>query len=334
MIQKRKEIIMKKYLSLILTAMLLLSLLSCGNVPTETTSTTAPAETTTTATIPPAVEVKSEITYMNISYMDAEGNHRYFSFSAMGDGIEVEYQADVKKVAQFESEKAAFIDAAFSRSALAEFNGQSVYEGEGAYASMYVQFRDNSYMTADFSGIVPEAFLVGYRALEAEFETFMQDIPVYVPKPLVMGDVDADVLAQIESIVNSADFAAPDGFYISDIPLDDYFAMTAGLSSKDGIVNGTALSPMMMPTPYSLVIVTVEDEASMNEVCADFEKNVKWNKWVCVSASDALIATKENMVLFLMGDTVMYNTTSLYRSTKTAITAEGWTIVKTLERDR
>ena len=324
---------MKKLCILLLAFAFLLALASWTRVPDETqstetttassTSAQATPEVTTTAT-PPLAEAENPITYMNIYCTGADGILRYVSFSARDGGFDLEYQGDVKKVAPFEGESSAFLDAAFLRSALADFNGQSVYGGDGAYVSMYVQFEDNTYVTADFSGTIPESFLTGYQIMESEVAAFMQNVPIYVPKPLVIGNVNADALAEIEAIVKSADYAAPDGFYISDIPLDEFFEMKTGLSSKEGIVNATELGPCMQPSAFSLLVVTVEDETLIETVQKDFASDIPWNKWVCVSASRAVIAQKGNMVLFLLDGS------NLYESTVTALTKEGWTLLETL----
>ncbi len=319
---------MKKLFILLLAFVFLFAVASCASVPedttgADTTSTQTPPDETTTQT-PPLNEAENPITYLSVSHSDANGTVRYISFSARDGGFDLEYQGDVKKIAPFEGESSAFLDAAFLRSALADFSGQSVYEGEGAYASMYVQFNDNSCVTADFSGTIPEGFLRGYQTLEAEIEAFMQNMPVYVPKPLVMGSVNADALAEIEAIVKSANYAAPDGFYISDIPLDEYFEMKTCLSSKDGIVNATELGPTMQPSAFSLIIVTVENETMIDTLHEDFANDIPWNKWICVSAGNAAIAKKGNMILCLLGSS------HIYTSTESALTAEGWTLLETL----
>lgn len=323
---------MKKLCILLLAFAFLLTFASCAGAPdetqgTETTAasgTSAQATTETTTVTPPLEEAENPITYLNIYCTGADGVQRYVSFSARNGGFDLEYQGDVKKVAPFEGESSAFLDAAFLRSALADFNGQVAYDSEGAYASLYVQFEDNTYVTADFSGTIPERFLTGYQIMEAEVAAFMQNVPIYVPKPLVVGNVNADALAEIEAIVKSAGYAAPDGFYISDIPLDEFFEMKTSLSSQEGIVNATELGPCMQPSAFSLIIVTVENETHVDALHKDFASDIPWNKWVCVSADNAAIARKGNMVLCLL------SSGNLYESTVTALTKEGWTLLETL----
>jgi hypothetical protein len=82
---------------------------------------------------------------------------------------------------------------------------------------------------------------------------------------------------------------------------------------------------MMMTTAFSLVVVTVEDEANIGAVRADFEANMDWRKWVCVQPTGAVIAQKGNMVICVM---TMDET---YSQVKGAINASGWTEVATFE---
>ena len=124
-------------------------------------------------------------------------------------------------------------------------------------------------------------------------------------------------------ILNGSGIEALDGFTIMQIPMDEYFAYTAGLTAADGIQNAVSVAPMMMTSAYSLTIVTLEEGAKAEDICADFEKNMDWTKWVCVAPSSAVIATKDNMVLCLM----TYE--GLEEGTPAGIRHAGWTEVKT-----
>ena len=59
-------------------------------------------------------------------------------------------------------------------------------------------------------------------------------------------------------------------------------------------------------------------------VCEDFETTMDWRKWVCVVPSNAMIATKDNMVLCLMGSDQIYTLTA------PSIEATGWNVYVTL----
>ena len=103
--------------------------------------------------------------------------------------------------------------------------------------------------------------------------------------------------------------------------------ITLGLSTDTGIADAAQCAPMMMTTAYSLSVVTLEEGADAEAVCADFAANVDWQKWVCVMPTNALVAVKDNMVLCLVADG------DLYTMTAAGIESAGWTVVETLENE-
>ena len=216
------------------------------------------------------------------------------------------------------------LTAALEQSGLRELDGRSEMGDGAGYASMYIQFADDTYLTADFTGTAPQEFLDGFGAMEDCFRRITAQLPVYVPEAQVMGQVNPDALAAMQEILNTSGMENLDSFVISDIPMDAFFTPTMGLSSSEGITSGTSCGPMMMTTPYGLVIVTLEDPATAQDVCDDFEANVNWNEWVCVSADSALIACKDNMVLCLRGSG------SMFQLTADAVENAGWSYLLTL----
>ena len=339
---------MKKMLALLLVISMVLALAACGSneepaatteattaattEATTTATTEATTEATTTATTPAdtttadtTVTVDNPAIYFSMTIGDMESN-AYVSLTAseMEGEITVEYVGDVKKVGKFDATVMHAITAALNETALADLNGQSEY-GEGtSYASMFIQFADDSMLSADYTGIVPDAFTAGYEAMDAVFAELTANLEVYVPQPMVMGEVNANALAEMNAVLFASTLPNLDSFAITDIALDEFFGYTAGLSSADGILNGTACSPMMMATAYSLVIVEVENADNLAAVCADFAANMDWAKWICVSASDAMIATKGNLALCLMASS------DGYLATADGVTANGWEVVEVL----
>ena len=79
---------------------------------------------------------------------------------------------------------------------------------------------------------------------------------------------------------------------------------------------------MFCSTNWNL-FVTLEDGVAAADICEDFEANLDWTKWVCVAPTDAMIATKGDMVLCLMG------ADELFAITASGIEAAGWTVVST-----
>lgn len=319
---KKGENMMKKWIALLLVLTLVLGCAACGTEPDPTQPPTVPA-TQLEATVPDVtVENPANYIQLSISY----GDCTYVYLTAYEDGMggaTVEYQGDVKKVATMDPGVLHAITAQLDDCGLEALNGENV-EGTGAdYASMYVSFADGSYWGAGYNGEVTEAFMTAYNKLDDYFRTLLADVPEYVPQPQLIGEVEADALAEMNTVLKASGMEPLDMFCIMDVSVEEAF--TAGLSDAQGVVNITSCAPMMMATAYSFVIATVEDEASIEAVRQDFAANLDWAKWVCVTADHALIARKGNMVVCVMasGD--------LYGQTKAGIEQTGWTDIEVIE---
>ncbi len=339
---------MKKILCLLLAALMLVSFAACGsnNDPETTTEATTTAATTTAATTTEATTTEATTTATTESTTTADADVTvenpavYFSMT-IGDNntgeyvsliamemdpgtISIEYVGDVKKVGDFDPSVMHTITAALNETGLWDLNNRSEYEDGAGFASMFIQFADDSMLMADFSGVVPEEFLNGYEAMDAVFAALTADLDVYVPQPVVMGEVNETGLTEMLAILNGTGIAALDTLTIADIPLDETFAYTAGLSGTEGILHGTTCAPMMLATAYSLVIVEVENADAIAAVRADFAASMDWAKWVCVSATDAVIAQKGNLVVCLM------STDDWFTRTATGIEDAGWEAIETI----
>ena len=309
----------KKILSLVLLMSLLLT--ACGTTAAPET-TAAPTEATQAST---STEVENPITFFSLSLSENFDTNYYLSaYGYEGEDVYVEYVGQVKKMGYMDPSVFNGITTAFLESGLMELNGQDAYEDGEASASMYIDFADGTSAMVGYSGKIPEAYAQGYAAMDAYFQTLVADMPEYVPQPMVMGDVEPALLDAVNEILNGSGIEALDSFSISQLPLDDTFSFSAGLTSADGIVNAVSCAPMMMTTAYSLVIVTLEDASKAEAVAADFESNLDWRKWVCVAPSDALLAQKDNMILCLMAADAMFT------QTQQGLEAAGWTVTKTL----
>lgn len=335
---------MKKILSFILCLTLVLSMAACGSSAGSTpeTESTPTPEVEATPEAQPEKDENAESgepetpdvalpegTYVSyLSLYLAESSDSYKSITASDDfmgGAYVEYIGDVKKVGTFDFAILEQIAAELAASGLMEFNGVDEYTDGEAYASMYIELSDGSYLTAGYSGAIADEFIQAFDHMDNFFQTLTAELEEYVPQAQVMGELDADLLAAMQEIVNNSGMEGLDSLAISEIVLDEYFAFTAGLSSTDGISAGASCAAMMMTTPYSLVIVKLDDAANIGSVRADFESSLDWQKWVCVIPSSALIAEKDNMVLCLMGSDSMFALTSA------SIEAAGWSNITTID---
>ena len=290
-----------------------------ATIPTTVPETAAP-------TLPTYETVDNPITFFSLSLGEDYEHIRQMDVYTNDDGTAyVEYVGEEKKVANLDANVFHGITAAFNASGLPELNGQDFY-GEGeANASMYVEYSDGTVVAVGYSGQIPEAYRKGYAVMDAFFLELTASVPVYVPQPVIMGEVEEDLLQAVLAIMNESGVEPLDGFTISQVARDEYFAFSLGLSKDEGIAGGVTCAPMMMTTAFSLVIVTLEEDANAQAVCEEFENTMDWRKWVCVAPSNAMIAQKDNMVLCVMADGPMY--------TKIAVAARqaGWTEVKALE---
>ena len=313
----------KKFIPLLLVVCLLCA--ACGTAPADPTVPTTPVETTPEdAATQPQVTVDVPANYISLSISYEDGT--YASLTAYDDGMGatyVEYQGDVKKVATMDQGILFAITTELADCGLAALNGANEVGDGFDSASMYVSFPDETYWGAGYTGFISEEFLTGYEKMDAYFQDLLADVPEYVPQPQVIGEVNADALAAVTTVLENSGMEPLDMFCIMDVPAADAF--TAGLTTADGISSITSCGPAMMATAYSFVIAAVENEASIEAVRKDFQDNLDWAKWVCVSAEKALIAQQGNMVVCVMasGD--------LYAQTAAAIEAAGWTGIETFE---
>lgn len=322
---------MKKIIALLLAMLMLLSFAACGGTNNETTAPDTTEETTEAAT-EETTEGTTEsgtaaqgLDSISLTYGQNLDNIQMMNVYNNGDGTySVDYMGQIRKVGSLDAAAMETIDQALQSSGLLELNGQSEYQEGEASGSYYVSYADGTMYSADFSGVVPEAFVNGFTAMDTCFQSITADIPEYVPEPMLVGEVAESDRAALDAILANMTLDMPDSYMISGVAKDEYFASTVGLSSDEGIASGVSFSAMMMTTAYALNIVTVEDGTSVDTVAEDFNTTLDWAKWVCVMPSNALIATKDNQVLCLMGSDDLYN------QTVSAIEAAGWTTVQAL----
>ena len=237
----------------------------------------------------------------------------------------VEYLNRERKLGYFGGEFLHRLTEQVELAEVSQLNGLNEYVSGEAQASVYISYQDGTFISADASGSIPEELRQAYRQLDAWFADQTASMDPYVPAPVISGDIDAVLRDEMVEILNQSGIRELDLLAVSDIPLDDYFVFTAGLSSDEGILRGAQCSAMMMTTPYSFTVVRLQRGADAAVVAADFRESLDWHKWVCVMPTDALIARKGDMVLCLMGMDVMYELTA--QSVRNC----GWEILETLQ---
>ena len=310
--------------ALLLAVMLLLT--GCATTkPGDTTAatdvTTVPAPDQITDATEGIVDLEGKtLSFFSVNLNLTGSDNRYMMAYPNDDGsVYVEYVGDVKKIGtNMDGKVLESVTAAVVRSRIADLNGQNIYLDGGAVGSAYVEYTDGTVIGIGYSGEIPEEYLTVYNALDTAFQTLTAELEVYVPVPLVGDGVDETALAELMAILDATQIRDLDMFQIADVTKDDIFTLVMGLSSAEGIANGTSCSAMMMTTPYSMVIATLDDGMDVQTVRDDFLNNLDWQKWVCVMPTGALIAQKGNMVLCLMG------ADALFAQTVQAVTDCGW----------
>lgn len=322
---------MKKIICLTLSLLMLLTFAACGNqaepenttIPKETTQETT-GETTEETTPAEPAEVTSSF-YMDLK-TNAEDEIAYLlaNVDENGDAY-LEYNtASGCKKGIVDNAALEQLAAAYRMSALAQLNGE-VYDDGEACGSYSITIGEEYFSYSYYGTFVPEEFTSAFADMDALFVQIMEAIPEYVPTLLVEDGVNEEHLAIITEIMNNSGYEALDSISVINIPKDENFSYMAGLSGSEGIETCTGVTHMMMTTPYSMVVVTLADGTDAATVVADFKSSIDWGKWVCVNPSEAIITTKDNMVLCLIG------LDELYFGTASAVEAAGWTVVESLK---
>ena len=325
-----KRNFMTRGMALLLAMVLLLAGCATGK-PADTTA--APAEETTLPTQEQTTPTENvtdvsvgEITFFSVNLNVDGSDNRYIMAYPNGDGTAyVEFVGDVKKMGNVDESAMEQLATVVAQSGMTALNDQNLYEDGAAAGSAYVEYADGTMLSCSFTGVIPQEYVDAYAALEECAQTLTVDLEVYVPVPVVMGEVDEVAMAELLQILEKTGIKELDTFAISDVAKDDSFAYMMGLSSAEGIAVGTSCDAMMMTTPYSMVIATLEEGMDIETVRADFVANMNWQKWVCVMPTGALVAQKGNMVLCLMGADAMYH------QTVQAITDCGWENLEALD---
>ena len=322
---------MKKIICIAMSLLMLLSFAACGEK--AETETTIPQETTletTTATEgttePEAPKEMVTSFYMDMKNADQEITAYMMANLSEGDVAFMEYHTASGKKSSAEMDLVVLeqLAAAYRLSTLSQFNGQDVYDDGTASCCVSLVIGEETCDYTYYGEFVPEEFATIFEDMEALFVQLMADVPEYVPTMLVEEGVNEEHLTLITEIMNNSGYEALDSITVMNVPGDENFGYIAGLTSNEGITACTSVTHMMMTTPYSMVVVTLEEGADAQTVVADFKASIDWGKWVCVNPSSAIVATKDNMVLCLIG------LDELYTGTASAVESTGWTITETL----
>lgn len=315
---------MKKITALLLALLMIASFAACSGSGDKTTEPDTTVEDTTVEETTGGITAEG-MDYFTINMSaDGEKYHSLLAYTNENGTVSVDYVGDIRKKADLDASVMATIEEALSNSGLAALNGQEVYEEGAASGSVYITFTDGTTIAASFSGVLPEAFTTAYSVMETCFQTITADVAEYVPQPQVLGELAESDKTALDGILSGMNLQNADSYVISGVEKGEFFAYSLGLSSDEGIASGLTFGSMMMTSNYSLSIVTVEEGTSAEDAADNLNSGIDWRKFVCTSPEKALVATKGNQALCLMGSG------SLYDQTLAAIQDAGWTTVYSL----
>ena len=336
-----------RMMTLLLALCLVLSLAACGGGDKETEK---PSESETPTTEAPSesedltptghnyvggvcqdegcgdkLVSENPLTSLSLSFAENfESGYSMMAYDQMDGTCYLDYIGTDRRTGSMDIEALNTLTFALEESGLLALVGQDAYEEGEASGSLYAEYADGSFATVSFSGVLPQEFVDGYAYMDAFMEGLCSVLPVYVPQPMIQGEINETDMAELQLIIDGAQLSDLDSYAIMDIPKDEYFAMSVGLSSDEGVARATSFTSMNMTTAYSVTILTLDDASTADAVCADLENSLDWRKWVCVAPSNGLIAVKDSMVLILLGSD------SLYLQTASAIADAGWTTAQEL----
>lgn len=285
---------MKKYISLFLTLVCVLSLIGCNKEQQGNKSGVWSLPTSMES-----VEVEDPITYLLLR-MEKKGEYDYIInvWENENGQCQVNYNVEQHKEGVFD--KAVFhnITAIVNNAKLDGFERTAVSEGDES-ATLNVTYQSGKTILSDLVGQVPEDFKVSFEQVNEFFLELMTELPLAEIKATVEGEVNEEILAEINAVLKEVKHL--DNFHIFGIN-DEDLSYSLGLKNTENVVSGAVCAPEMSTTLFRLKIVSLNDTSNVKSTAEDFVSNIDWNQWVCVLPDKAWIGIKDNLVLYVIGD--------------------------------
>ncbi|MBE6928174.1 MAG: hypothetical protein E7467_06800 [Ruminococcaceae bacterium] len=298
---------MKKFICLLLCLVLLVSLVACTKE--EKNEETEPAN-----------PIK-ELSYFSMSY-SADGNAiDYINITPNGETCMVDFTIDgVKKTGELSASVVSELSVVLAGTKLPGLADTSEYADGMAFASAYIEYADGTFLTCDFSGEIHEDFTGAFTEIAIFVTDAAESLAVYVPELSVMGEVDPALLDEIKLVMEGSGVDPLDAYAVAPCEKGEFFADEIGMISDAGVAVAACCRAQNMSTAYSFSIVKLDGSQLVENVCDSFVQGMNWDKWVCVRASDAVIATKGDMVLCIMADG------DVFQMMLTGLEAGGWDV--------
>lgn len=325
---------MKKILALMLALVMLLSFAACGKAnktdDKADKATEANKEDPTTAPTEPSNDpTEPEANVKPISSLIISMNSNSMTISDNGDGTAyVELMSD--EAYAYGPVDASCLDIIAQALATTNYEALEVPAEEdwAGYAALQVSFGEDDFFSYEaWHSEISDDFMAVFTTLLTAFEQIAEQLPE--PEMVVEGEIAEGDRAAIDGILGNLElWGSPDMFSIMGISTEDEsFGWFVGLPSAEGVESGLRFGPMNSSVPYRLSIVTASGSAE--DLAKAFEENIDWQVFGCVFPDHALIATKDNQALLLLGADDEF--AQPYTLTANAIEAAGWTIYNVLD---
>lgn len=114
-----------------------------------------------------------------------------------------------------------------------------------------------------------------------------------------------DILSGDLSVIIDKIYEKKDtGLKLASTPLDlsnmDSVFYNTGLNDVSKVKEAIISEAMISSQAYSLALVRVKDAADAEAVANDMKSGINQSKWICVTADDLQIVTKDDLVLLIM----------------------------------
>lgn len=311
----------KRILSGVLAGAMVFSLAACGSGAQSGSGSNAPASS--------VVTVENPITYLSISYGENFDTTTYID--VFDEGVEgkvtITCTVGIDQVrGTVDASAMHALTAAFNENNMSQFNEKNEYVDGEAAASYYVEFADGTMVSCSFGGQVPAEFVTGFEAVKAAFDKASENMEVYRAQVGYAEDVKAEHKAELEAIFADCGNLVLENNQAMNLPAEDEnYAYTTGIEHNDSILATTAVMNMMGTVPHAISLFEVAEGTDTDAMAAALTDEVNWAKWVCVTPSHAVVAEKDNYVLYLL------TAAEIYAEMAPALENAGWTILTTVE---
>ena len=312
----------KKLIALLLAVVMVLTLAACNSEDNDKKNKDKDAATDNAGDQyteePTLSDEENTVAYLLINYAPTENDDFFLEVTCTRTDVIAEVNGETHKVGKIDPKVLFDIEEELIRAGFMDLVGLDTYDDGSAVGSFYMEYTDGDQMMINFNGSVPQEFVDAYASAEQYFVKLLTNAPDYVPEPQVEEGVDEAQLKESKDILTKATLENLDKYKIYTAAKDDTTPDTLGLDSNEFMVSASVCESKMFDTPYNLVVIKVSGEENIAAVRADLADGLRWNKFIHVPVSNALIAQKGDLVLCLMA------ADNNYKNSAKAIADCGW----------